>query len=91
MASTGLNYRGVGAMGEPKGAEETRSYCVEDLSFLLVEYDRVSDTLHIIFSKNDPDESVLVGEDVIVNLREGKIVSITLPEASKKLGLESCA
>ena len=70
---------------------EGRSYCVEDLSFLLIEYDRVSDTLHIIFSKSDPDESVLVGEDVIVNLREGKIVSITLPEASKKLGLERCA
>ena len=50
----------------------------------------MSDTLHIIFSKSDPDESMLVGDDVIVNLREGKIVSITLPEASKKLGLESC-
>ena len=77
-------------MKESRGAEG-RSYCVEDLSFLLVEYDRVSDTLHIIFSKSDPDESLLVGEDVIVNLREGRIVSITLPEASKKLGLERCA
>ena len=76
-------------MAESKGLGN-KAYCIENLSFLLVEYDRVSDTLHIIFSKSDPDESMLVGDDVIVNLREGKIVSITLPEASKKLGLENC-
>ncbi len=62
-------------------------YCIEDVSFILVEYDREGDSLHIIFSKEAPDESVLASDDIIVNLKEGKLVSIVVENASKKLGI----
>jgi uncharacterized protein YuzE len=73
--------------GEERTSEARKAYCIDDISFLLVEYDRIGDTLHIIFSKSEPDESILVGDDIVVNLREGKIVSISIPDASRKLGL----
>ncbi|WP_204280944.1 DUF2283 domain-containing protein, partial [Serratia marcescens] len=47
-----------------------------------VEYDRNTDTLYINFGEGEPDESVLIGDNVIANIREGRLISIIVTDFS---------
>ncbi|MEZ0290103.1 MAG: DUF2283 domain-containing protein [Sulfolobales archaeon] len=69
--------------------EFKRRYYIEDLEKIWIEYDRQSDTLYIhTGAEEEPDETILVGEDLIVSLRQDKIITITIINFSKRAGLE---
>ncbi len=67
-----------------------REFIVADLEDLWFEYDRSGDTLYINFGEDveDVDEALLIGEDVVVRIKNNKIVSITVNNFSKKAGIE---
>ncbi len=67
-----------------------REFIVADLENLWIEYDRSGDTLYINFGEDveDVDEALLIGEDVVVRIKNNKIVSITVNNFSKKAGIE---
>ncbi|PWV37754.1 MAG: hypothetical protein DJ555_00640 [Desulfurococcaceae archaeon] len=67
-----------------------REFIVSDLEDMWLEYDRSSDILYINFGDDveDIDEALLVGEDIIVRIKGGRLVSITINNFSKKAGIE---
>ncbi|BAA79658.2 hypothetical protein APE_0682a.1 [Aeropyrum pernix K1] len=67
--------------------EGLKNLVVEDLSKLWIEYDRNTDTLYINFGEGEPDESVLIGDNVIANIREGRLISIIVTDFSRLAGL----
>ena len=70
--------------------EKPNQYYVEDIEKLWIEYDHQTDTLYIYFAdKNEePEEALLVGENVIVGLKDNRLLSITINEFSRRIGLE---
>lgn len=67
-----------------------REFVVADLENLWLEYDRSGDALYINFGEDveEVDETLLVGEDIVVRIKSGRIVSITINNFSKKAGIE---
>lgn len=67
-----------------------REFVVADLENLWFEYDRSGDTLYINFGEDveDVDEALLVGDDIVIRIKNGRIVSITVNNFSKKAGIE---
>lgn len=63
---------------------------ITDLEDMWFEYDRLNDILYINFGDDveDVDEALLVGDDIVVRIKNGKIVSITVNSFSKKAGIE---
>ncbi|MCE4608762.1 MAG: DUF2283 domain-containing protein [Desulfurococcales archaeon] len=64
-----------------------RELKVADIEKLWIEYDKQSDILYINFGMEEPDESIMIGDDVVVGIKDGKIVGITIFEFSKRAGL----
>lgn len=70
---------------------EPRRFYIEDIDKnLWIEYDSQNDILYIYFApeNEEPEESLLIGEDTVIALRGDKLVSITLFNFSKRIGLE---
>ncbi|MEZ0394021.1 MAG: DUF2283 domain-containing protein [Desulfurococcaceae archaeon] len=71
-------------MGHP---EQPREYRVANIEKAWVEYDRQSDTLHIVFEDvEDADEEVL-SEDghIVYRIKEGRLVSLMILGFSEKV------
>jgi len=52
----------------------------------VLDYDPEGDVLYISFGKPQPaDDSDVTDEGVIVRLREGRIIGLTIPNAKKRL------
>ncbi len=70
---------------EGKGIE----YKISDLDKIWIEYDRQNDILYINFGYDieDADEEFLSGEDIIVRIKAGRVVSITIMNFSEKAGI----
>ncbi|MDT7896198.1 MAG: DUF2283 domain-containing protein [Desulfurococcales archaeon] len=65
-------------------------YKIKNLDDIWIDYDRSADTLYINFGDEveEADEAILVGEDIIVRIKNGEIVSITINNFSKRIGIE---
>ncbi|MFZ8824675.1 MAG: DUF2283 domain-containing protein [Desulfurococcales archaeon] len=65
-------------------------YKIKKLDDIWIDYDRSADTLYINFGDEveEADEAILVGEDIIVRIKNGEIVSITINNFSKRIGME---
>jgi uncharacterized protein YuzE len=65
-------------------------YKIKKLDDIWIDYDRSADTLYINFGDEveEADEAILVGEDIIVRIKNGEIVSITINNLSKRIGME---
>jgi uncharacterized protein YuzE len=65
-------------------------YKIKKLDDIWIDYDRSADTLYINFGDEveEVDEAILVGEDIIVRIKNGEIVSITINNFSKRIGME---
>ncbi|MDW7969820.1 MAG: DUF2283 domain-containing protein [Sulfolobales archaeon] len=61
-----------------------------DLKDIWFEYDRQNDILYINFGYDveDADESLLTESNVVVRIKSGRVVSLTIFDFSKKIGLE---
>jgi len=71
---------------------EKEEYKLGNVEDLWLEYDRQNDVLYLNFSANveDADEEVLVGEDVVLRIKDGRVISITIMKFLEKLGLTVC-
>ncbi len=63
---------------------------IGDLNNIWLEYDRQNDILYINFGYDieDADESFLTENDIAVRIKNGRVVSLTVFDFSKKVGLE---
>lgn len=52
----------------------------------VLDYDEEGDVLYINFGRPQPaDDSDLTDEGIIVRLRQGKIIGLTIPNAKKRI------
>ncbi len=63
---------------------------VGDLQNIWFEYDRQNDILYINFGYDveDADESLLTESNVVVRIKAHRVVSLTVFDFSKRVGLE---
>jgi len=63
---------------------------VGDINNIWFEYDRQSDILYINFGYDieDADESILTENDVVVRIKNGRVVSLTVFNFARKVNLE---
>jgi len=71
---------------------EKGEYKLGNVEDLWLEYDRQNDVLYLNFTANveDADEEVLVGEDVVLRIKDGRVISIMIMKFLEKLGLTVC-
>lgn len=64
---------------------------VGDINNVWFEYDKQTDILYINFGYDieDADEAVLTESNVVVRIKEGKVVSLTVFDFMKRLGIET--
>ena len=51
--------------------ERVKELVVKNVENLWIEYDKHNDILYINFSREEPDESILVDDDITVSIRAG--------------------
>lgn len=70
--------------------ETSNELVIGDLQNSWFEYDRQNDILYINFGYDveDADESILTESNVIVRIKAGRVVSLTVFDFSKRVGLE---
>lgn len=56
---------------------------LSELEKAIVVYDVVTNTLHIMISEEEADETILLENNIIVKLSQGKIVSISIQDILK--------
>jgi uncharacterized protein YuzE len=69
--------------------EKRGELLIGDVDKTWFEYDRQNDILYINFGYDieDADESILVGDDIVVRIKNGRVVSITVFNFARKIGL----
>ncbi len=67
--------------------EKVTELKIADIKQLWIEYDKQNDILYINFGKEEPDESIMVEDDIVVGVKDDKIVGITIFDFSKRAGL----
>jgi len=67
--------------------ERLENLRVGSLRELWLEYDKQNDILYINFGREEPDEEVMLDDDVVVALRGDKIISISIYNFSRRVGL----
>jgi len=70
--------------------EELEELKVGDLNNIWFEYDKQNDILYINFGYDieDADESFLTENDIAVRIKNGRVVSLTVFDFAKRIGLE---
>ncbi len=71
---------------ENRGEKE---YRIRDLDKIWMEYDKFNDILYINFGYDieDADEEFLSGEDIVVRIKNGRVVSIMVMNFSVKANI----
>ncbi len=57
---------------------------LDELSNAVVKYDEVSDTLYIVLSDEEADETLLLPNDIVIRLARGRVISITIRNACSR-------
>ncbi|NAZ12692.1 MAG: DUF2283 domain-containing protein [Desulfurococcales archaeon] len=72
--------------------QENKKFNIYDLNNLWIEYDKQNDSLYIYFAPEnvEAEESFLIGDDVIVAVKDDSLISITIMNFSKRIGVELC-
>ncbi len=70
---------------------EKREYTIR-VDNITLDYDRQTDILYIIFSEKgadeEADESILIGDNIIVRISEGRIIGFTITDFARSIGLD---
>ncbi|MCI4397152.1 MAG: DUF2283 domain-containing protein [Thermoprotei archaeon] len=76
-------------MGE-NGAAEEKKIPIGDLKNIWFEYDSRNDILYINFGYDieEADEEILLENDIVVRIKKGNIIGMTVFDFSKKIGKE---
>ena len=67
--------------------ERIENLRIASLRELWVEYDKQNDILYINFGREEPDESIMLDDDIIVSVRGDKIVGISIYNFSRRVNL----
>jgi len=69
---------------------ELRELKIGDVNNIWFEYDKQNDILYINFGYDieDADESFLTENDIAVRIKNNKVVSLTVFDFAKRIGLE---
>lgn len=62
------------------------SYPVASLRDIWIEYDRMTDTLYINFSREEAEESMITEDNIIISISKGRIVGIAITEFKRRIG-----
>lgn len=75
-------------MGESE--VKSRELVIRNVDQVWFEYDRQTDILYINFGYDieEVDEALLTENNVVVRIKEGKVVSLTVFDFMKRIGLE---
>ncbi len=75
---------------EREHGEEEREYVLSTVDKIWFEYDHQNDILYINFGYDveDADESILTEDNIVVRIKNGKVVSLTVFDFMKKIGRE---
>jgi len=67
-----------------------RRYEVATLDKIWFEYDKQNDILYINFGYDieDADESILTEDNIVIRIKDGKVVSLTVFDFLKRIGVE---
>ncbi len=70
--------------------EERKEYTLATIDKIWFEYDHQNDILYINFGYDieDADESLLTEDNIVVRIKNGKVVSLTVFDFMKKIGRE---
>ncbi|RLG88237.1 MAG: DUF2283 domain-containing protein [Thermoprotei archaeon] len=72
--------------------EKERSLIVrlQNLDNIWFEYDRQNDILYINFGKDveEADESILTESNIVVRIRRGEVISLTIFDFMKRIGMD---
>ena len=68
--------------------EKVKDLRLGDVTKMWIDYDRQNDILYIGFGREDAEESIMVDDDIVVGISEGRVVGITIFNFAKKIGLE---
>lgn len=71
-------------------SQDKVEYTVRDIDKLWLEYDSRNDILYINFGYDieDADEELLLENDVVVRIKQGRVVGISIFNFSAKIGHE---
>lgn len=69
---------------------ESRRLPIADIKNIWFEYDNRNDILYINFGYDieEADEEILLENDIVVRLKEGSVIGMTVFDFSKKIGKE---
>jgi len=70
--------------GFEEAVSRASSYPLASVEDAWVEYEGSSDTLYIIFGKEEAEESILVGDNIVINISGGRVVGITILEFRRR-------
>lgn len=73
-----------------ESGNKSRELVIRDVNQVWFEYDRQTDILYINFGYDieEVDEALLTESNVVVRIKEGKVVSLTVFDFMKRIGLE---
>ena len=68
--------------------EESKEYKIGNLDKIWFEYDSQNDILYINFGLDieEADESFLTDDNIVIRLRNGKVIGITVFDFMKRIG-----
>lgn len=58
---------------------------LDELEHAFIRYDELSDTLYINLSKEEADETLLLENNIIVHVKNNKIVSLTILDLLRRV------
>ncbi len=68
--------------------ERVKDLKLGDVTKMWIDYDRQNDILYIGFGREDAEESIMVDDDIVVGISNGRVVGITIFNFAKRIGLE---
>lgn len=60
---------------------------VGDLTKMWIEYDKQNDILYLIFGDEEPDESIMLEDDIVLSLKGDKLVGISIYNFSRRANI----
>lgn len=67
--------------------EKVKNLIVEDPENIWMEYDKVGDTLYIGFSKDEEEETIMLENDMIINIKDNRLISLLIPNFKEKTNI----
>lgn len=64
-----------------------RSLKLGDPTKMWIEYDKQNDILNLVFGDEEPDESIMLDDDIVLSLKDDTVVGISIYNFSKKANI----